>query len=40
MIKFNLNVFFLLDVVILCCCINLHNMILNGKNVNIDELMA
>jgi hypothetical protein len=40
MIKFNLNVFFLLDVVIVCCCINLHNMILNGKDANIDELMV
>ncbi len=40
MVKFNLNVFFLLDVVILCCCINLHNMILNWKDANIDELMV
>jgi len=40
MIDFNLNVLFLLDVVIICCCINLHNMILNGKDVNIDELLV
>jgi hypothetical protein len=37
MIKSNLHVNFLLDVVI-CCCI-LHNMILSGKDVDIDELM-
>ncbi len=37
MIKSNLDVQFLLNVVI--CCYMLHNMILNGKNANIDELM-
>jgi hypothetical protein len=37
MIKSNLHVNFLLDVVI-CCCI-LHNMILSGKDANIDALM-
>jgi hypothetical protein len=36
-IKSNLNVLFLLDVVI--CCRMLHNMILNGKDENVDELM-
>jgi hypothetical protein len=36
-IKSNLNVLFLLDVVI-CCCM-LHNMILNGKDEDVDELM-
>ncbi len=38
MIKYNLNVLFLPDVVA-CCCI-LHNMSLNGKDANIDELMV
>jgi energy-converting hydrogenase Eha subunit G len=36
-IKSTLNVLFLLDVVI-CCCM-LHNMILNGKDKDVDELM-
>ncbi len=36
MIKSNLHVNFLLDVVIYCCI--LHNMILNSKDVDIDEL--
>ncbi len=35
--KSNLNVHFLPNVVV-CCCM-LHNMILNGKDFNIDELM-
>jgi hypothetical protein len=35
--KSNLNVLILLDVG--CCCI-LHNMILNGKDAKIDELMV
>ncbi len=37
MIKSNLDVQFLPNVVI--CCYMLHNMILNGKNAEIDELM-
>jgi hypothetical protein len=37
MIKSNLDVQFLPNVVI--CCYMVHNMILNGKNVDIDELM-
>ncbi len=37
MIKSNLDVHFFSNVVI-CCCM-LHNMILNGKNVEIYELM-
>ncbi len=37
MIKSNLHVIFFLDVVIYCCI--LHNMILNDKDVDIDELM-
>jgi hypothetical protein len=37
MIKFNLNLHFLPNVVI-CCCM-LHNIIINGKYINIDELM-
>jgi hypothetical protein len=37
MIKSNLNVLFLLDVVIYYCM--LHNMILNGKDFNINELV-
>ncbi len=37
MIKFNLHVYFLLNVVV-CWCI-LHIMILNVKDVDIDELM-
>jgi len=37
MIKFNLNVLFLLYVIVYCCI--LHNVILNGKDANIDELM-
>jgi hypothetical protein len=37
LIKSNLNVLFLLDVVV-CCCM-LHNLILNGKDIDIDELM-
>jgi hypothetical protein len=37
MIKSNLLVNFLLDVVI--CCYILHNMILSGKDVDTDELM-
>ncbi len=37
MIKSNLDVYFFPNVVI-CCCM-LHNMILNGKNVDIYELM-
>ncbi len=37
MMKSNLNVLILLDVG--CCCI-LHNMILNGKDAKIDELMV
>ncbi len=37
MIKSNLHVNFLLDVVIYCYI--LHNMILSGKDTNIDELM-
>jgi hypothetical protein len=36
-IKSNLNVLFLLDVVI--CCGMLHDMILNGKDQDVDELM-
>jgi hypothetical protein len=35
--KSNLNVLILLDV---GCCRILHNMILNGKDANIDELMV
>lgn len=37
MIKSNLHVNFFLDVVIYCCI--LYNMILSGKDVDIDELM-
>jgi hypothetical protein len=37
LIKSNLNVLFLLDVVV-CCCM-FHNLILNGKDIGIDELM-
>jgi hypothetical protein len=37
MIKSNMFVHFLSNVII-CCCM-LHNMILNGKDVDIDELM-
>jgi hypothetical protein len=37
MIKSNLDVQFLSNVII--CCYMLHNMILNGKNAKIDELM-
>ncbi len=37
MIKSNLDVQFLPNVII--CCYILHNMILNGKNVKVDELM-
>jgi hypothetical protein len=37
MTKFNFDVHFFLDVVM--CCYMLHNMILNGKNANIYELM-
>ncbi len=37
MINSNLHVKFLLDVIV-CCCL-LHNMIMNGKHTNIDELM-
>jgi hypothetical protein len=37
MIKSNLHVNFFLDVVI--CCYILHNMIFNGKDVDIDESM-
>jgi len=36
-INSNLNVLFLLDVVI--CCHMLHDMILNGKDEDVDELM-
>jgi len=36
-IKSNLNVLFFLDLVI-CCCM-LHNMIVNGKDEDSDELM-
>jgi len=36
-IKSNLNVLFLLDVVI--CCRMLNDMILNGKDEDVDELM-
>ncbi len=36
-IKSNLNVLFLLDVVI--CCRMLHGMILNGKDEDVDEFM-
>jgi hypothetical protein len=36
-IKSNLNVLFLLDVVI--CCRMLHDMIMNGKDEDVDELM-
>jgi len=36
-IKSNLNVLFLLDVVI--CCHTLHDMILNGKDEDVHELM-
>ncbi len=35
--QINLNVLFLLYVIVYCCI--LHNMILNGKDENIDELM-
>jgi len=37
LIKSNLNVLFLLDVVI--CSYMFHNMILSGKDINIDKLM-
>jgi hypothetical protein len=37
LIKLNLNVLFLPNVVV-CCCM-LHNMILSGKNIDIDKLM-
>lgn len=37
MMKINLNVLFLFCVIVYCCI--LHNMILNGKDANIDELM-
>jgi hypothetical protein len=37
MMKFNLNVLILPNVG--CCCI-LHNMILNGKDANIADLMV
>jgi hypothetical protein len=37
LIKSNLNVLFLLDVVI-CCCM-FHNTILSGKDIDIDKLM-
>jgi hypothetical protein len=37
LIKSNLNVLFLLDVVV-CCCI-FHNTILSGKDIDINELM-
>jgi hypothetical protein len=37
LIKSNLNVLFFLDVVV-CCCM-FHNMILNGKDIDIDKLM-
>ncbi len=36
-IKSNLNVLFLLDVVV--CCHMLHGMILNGNDEDVDELM-
>ncbi len=35
--KFNLNVFILPSV---GCCCTLHNVILNGKDANIDELIV
>jgi hypothetical protein len=37
LIKSNLNVLFFLDVVV--CCYMFHNMILSGKDINIDKLM-
>jgi hypothetical protein len=35
--KTNLNIIFLLDVVLYCCM--LHNMILNGRNEDVKSLM-
>jgi hypothetical protein len=36
--KTNLNIIFLLDVVVYCCM--LHNLILNGRNEDVESLMT
>jgi hypothetical protein len=39
LLKTNLNILFLPDIVIVCCCM-LHNLIMNGKDEDTKTLMA